>query len=500
MAESLLHLHPSAPKISPCTMVVFGAAGDLSRRKLYPALCNLRSYGVIPDGFAVIGVGRRDYSDEAYRAEVAKGLSEFVHDSGSKPGCEREVLKQTFFSAGDFDSLATYQKLKAKLEEVSGKCGTGANVIFYLATPPEAFSVIVERLGAAGLTRQSERGWRRVVIEKPFGRDLASAQALNRAIRSMLDEEQIYRIDHYLGKETVQNLLAVRFANGVFEPTWNRHYVDHVQISVAETLAVEGRGKYYDSAGVLRDMMQNHMFQLMALLAMEPPSSLGAEAVRNEKVKVFEAIRPFTPEEVDAHAVRGQYGGYRDEPDVARDSMTETFAALKLQINNWRWADVPFFLRSGKRLARRETEIVIQYRCPPLSLFPEDAAHQVESNRLVIRIQPDEGIALHVKAKVPGPTLNLATVRLDFSYRDFGHLPETTGYEQLLYDCMDGDSSLFHREDMVEAAWRIATPILDRWASRGDAALPIYAPGSWGPQEADRLIVREGRSWSHHHG
>jgi glucose-6-phosphate 1-dehydrogenase len=344
-----------------------------------------------------------------------------------------------------------------------------------------------------------------VVVEKPFGRDLDSALALNQDLRSVLKENQIYRIDHYLGKETVQNIFMFRFANGILEPIWNRRYVDHVQITVAESLGVEGRGGYYDSAGVLRDMIQNHMFQLLALVAMEPPATFEAEAVRNEKVKVLESIRPLQHEDILQAAVRGQYAqgffekskvpGYRQETRVAPLSMTETFAALKLHVENWRWAGVPFYLRSGKRLPERKTEIVIQFRRPPLMLFRQAGLQEIDPNRLIIEVQPHEGIRIEMKAKMPGPTMKPATVQLRFNYEDFGKTPDATGYERLLYDCMIGDSALFHRADMVEAAWRIATPILDLWSSLPARDFPNYAAGSWGPAAAEQLIARDGRAW-----
>jgi glucose-6-phosphate 1-dehydrogenase len=388
---------------------------------------------------------------------------------------------------------------------VAREHGTGGNVLFYLATPPNFFGEIVRRLGEAGLTREEHGAWRRVVIEKPFGRDLESARTLNAEIGRTLAESQIYRIDHYLGKETVQNIMVFRFANGLFEPIWNRRYVDHVQILVGETVGVEDRGGYYETAGVLRDMIQNHMFQLLALIAMEPPAAFEADAVRDEKVKVLKAIRPMRPEEVLTNTVRGQYGegilssqkvpAYRSEPKVSPTSTTETYAALRLHVENWRWAGVPFYLRSGKRLARRDTEIMIQFRRPPLLLFDQVGASTIEPNRLVLHIQPDEGIEIQMKAKRPGPTVHLNTVKLDFSYRDFGETRAATGYERLLYDAMVGDGTLFYRADMVETAWKIATPILDVWHTLPPRDFPNYAAGSWGPASAEALIKADGRAW-----
>ncbi len=480
-----------------CALVIFGAQGDLTRRKLMPALCNLADNGLLPESFAVIGVARGELSNEDFRGLMAE-------DHEGRPGESKawgRFVKNLHYSRGDFEDPATYQRVKEKLTQL----GAPKSVVFYLATPPDYFAVIVEQLGAAGLTTQGDGFFRRVIIEKPFGRDLASAQQLNRRLRAVLHEDQIYRIDHYLGKETVQNLLVFRFANGIFEPIWNRQYIDHVQILVGETLGVEGRGGYYDTAGVLRDMMQNHMFQLMTLVAMEPPSTLVGEGIRNEKLKVLEAIRPMGPEDL-ASAVRGQYAagkvhgeevpGYRSEPKVNPDSKTETFAALKLNLDNWRWAGVPFYLRSGKRLASRDTEISIQFRKPPLHLFRDTEVDQIGPNRLTIRIQPDEGITLRIKAKQPGPTIQVSSVNLDFSYKDFGELPQTTGYERLIHDCMLGDATLFHRADMVEEAWKVATPVLDYWASLPPSTMPLYAPQSWGPEAANPLIEGDGRKWT----
>jgi glucose-6-phosphate 1-dehydrogenase len=489
----------------PCTVVIFGAAGDLTKRKLIPALQNLASYGLLPRQCSVVGVARRPLGDNDFRAQMAADLQKYA-TSPTTPEAAAAFSARLHFVGGDIDDPAMYATLRDRLAEIRQRDGS-TNVLYYMATPPTAFGPLARGLAAAGLTDESTpgAGWRRVIIEKPFGHDLDSAVALNTELRAVLREKQIFRIDHYLGKETVQNLLVFRFANGVFEPVWNRRYIDHVQMTVAEELGVEGRGGYYDQAGVLRDMIQNHMFQLLALVAMEPPSSFHGEGVRNEKSKVLEAIRPMQPEEILAATVRGQYGeggrggtpvpAYRHEPNVAPNSKTETYAALKLQVDNWRWAGVPFYLRSGKRLARRSTEIVISFRRPPLLLFRRDV-DEIEPNRLVIRVQPDEGISLWVQAKRPGPTISLAPVKLDFSYKDFGAQLETTGYEQLLYDCMIGDATLFHRADMVEAAWKIATPVLDLWASLPARDFPNYASGSWGPEAADQLIARDGRRWS----
>jgi glucose-6-phosphate 1-dehydrogenase len=497
---------PQSPGLRPsppCTIVIFGAAGDLTKRKLLPALYNLKASGLLPRQLAIVGVTRKEKSHEQFREEQSKDIREFATRAVDDALWD-ELRSTLYYQAGEFTDPETYTKLKALLDEVSKTHGTGGNVLFYLATPPNFFGEIVTRLGQAGLARSEDGGWRRVVVEKPFGRDLDSARALNVELSRVLDESQIYRIDHYLGKETVQNIMVFRFANGLFEPVWDRRYVDHVQIMVAETVGVEDRGNYYETAGVVRDMIQNHMFQLLALVAMEPPTSFHADAVRDEKVKVLKAIRTMKPEDVLSRAVRGQYGpgeidgqpvhGYRSEPKVSPNSNTETYAALRLQVENWRWAGVPFYLRSGKRLARRDTEIMIQFRRPPLLLFDE-RVEQVEPNRIVLHIQPDEGIEIRMKAKHPGPSMELNTVKLEFSYKQFGETSAATGYERLLYDSMVGDSTLFHRADMVEEAWRIATPLVDVWASLPPRDFPNYAAGTWGPAAADALIGQDGRRW-----
>ncbi len=488
----------------PCAIVIFGAAGDLTKRKLLPALYNLKANGLLPRELAIVGVARKEKSHEQFREEQSKDIREFATTTVDD-GLWEELRRALYYQAGEFTDPGVYAKLATLLGEVALAQGTGGNVLFYLAIPPNFFGEVVRRLGQAGLTQEAGGAWRRVIIEKPFGRDLASAQALSAEIGAVLRERQIYRIDHYLGKETVQNIFVFRFANGLFEPIWNRQYIDHVQLMVAETVGVGDRGGYYETAGVVRDMIQNHMFQLLSLLAMEPPISFEADAVRNEKVKVLHAIRPMRNEEVLANAVRGQYGpgevdgqkavAYREEARVSRTSATETYAALKVFVENWRWAGVPFYLRSGKRLARRDTELVIQFRRPPLLLFEQAAIEEIEPNRLVMHIQPQEGIEIQIKAKHPGPAVRLETVKLDFSYTDFGETSAATGYERLLYDSMVGDTTLFHRTDMVEAAWRIATPILEVWESTPPSDFPSYPAGSWGPPAADQLIQRDGRRW-----
>jgi glucose-6-phosphate 1-dehydrogenase len=488
--------------------VIFGAAGDLTRRKLLPALYNLKANGLLPDDLAVIGVARRPKTHEQFREEQSAEIRQFATRE-VEDRLWAELRDALYYQPGDARDPETYGKLAALLQDVDARHARTGRVLFYLAVPPEFFADIAERLGHAGLLREEGTRWRRVIVEKPFGRDLESARDLNQRLRAVLEERQIYRIDHYLGKETVQNIMVFRFANGLFEPVWNRRYIDHVQIAVAEAVGVEDRGGYYEQAGVLRDMIQNHMFQLLALVAMEPPSSFEADAVRDERVKVLKSIRPMAPEDVLRHTARGQYGagevggepvpGYRDEPKVAPASATETYAAVKLDVENWRWAGVPFYLRSGKRLARRTTEIMIEFRRPPLLLFedaaPQSICEQLEPNRLVMHIQPEEGIAIQMKAKRPGPVMDLHTVKLDFSYKDFGDTGGATGYERLLCDCMVGDTTLFHRADMVEAAWKIATPILDVWQSLPPRDFPNYAAGTTGPAAADQLVERDGRRW-----
>jgi glucose-6-phosphate 1-dehydrogenase len=488
----------------PCAVVIFGSAGDLTKRKLLPALYNLKAAGLLPREFAIVGVARREKTHEQFREEQTRDIREFA-TAPVDDALWVELRDAIYFQSGELSDPAVYTQLADLLAEIAKRHGTGGNVLFYLAVPPSLFGEVVRRLGEAGLVRQDTDAWRRVIVEKPFGHDLDSARALSAELAAVLREDQIYRIDHYLGKETVQNIMVFRFVNGLFEPIWNRTYVDHVQLMVAETVGVEDRGNYYETAGVLRDMIQNHMFQLLALVAMEPPISFAADAVRDEKVKVLQAIRPMSAEEILDRTVRGQYGdgaigdqsvpAYRREAKVSPTSSTETYAALKLYVENWRWAGVPFYLRSGKRLARRRTEIVIEFRRPPLLLLEAAAVADIGPNRLVLHIQPEEGIELQVKAKRPGPKVRIETVKLDFSYKDFGQTSAATGYERLLYDCMTGDSTLFHRTDMVDAAWRIATPILEAWRCLIPPDFPNYPAGSWGPAAANELIEQDGRRW-----
>ncbi|MDP9120780.1 MAG: glucose-6-phosphate dehydrogenase [Acidobacteriota bacterium] len=487
-----------------CVLVIFGASGDLAKRKLIPALYNLGAGGFLPQQFAVVGISRSEMSDEDFRRKMSQDLHQF-ETVPVDPERLRWMSERLSYLAGEFDSPETFIRLKEKLGEVDKQWGTGGRYLFYLAIPPSQFAPVVQRLGESGLASEAGDSWRRVVLEKPFGHDLESARKLNRDIREVLDESQIYRIDHYLGKETVQNILAFRFANGIFEPIWNRRYIDHVQITVAETVGVEGRGGYYEEAGALRDMVENHMFQLVALTAMEPPISFAPDVVRDERVKILRAIRPIDPEDVLRSTVRGQYGpgtvdgkpvpAYRAEPHVSPQSPIETFVALKLSIDNWRWADVPFYLRTGKRLPRRVTEIAIQFKRAPFILFRETPVEQLEPNVLVLHIQPEEGISLRFEGKVPGPIMRLGQVRMAFQYEDyFGRTPET-GYETLLYDCMAGDSTLFQRSDLVEVGWSIVTPILDVWKALAPRSFPNYTANTWGPKAAEDLIQQDGRKW-----
>jgi glucose-6-phosphate 1-dehydrogenase len=484
-------------------MVIFGASGDLTKRKLFPALLNLARDGLLPRNFAVIGLARRPFSDADFRRKIAQDLRELMSQPVD-PAVWSWLEPRLFYLSGDLEDAATYRALAERLARCDRELDTGGNYLFYLSVAPNLFGDAARRLGEAGLTREDDGPWRRIIIEKPFGRDLASARALNRELRQELEERQIYRIDHYLGKETVQNLLVFRFANGIFEPLWNRRYIDHVQITVAETVGVEERGGYYDTAGALRDMVPNHLLQLVSHIGMEPPASLDADAIRDEQVKVLKSIQPFGPEVVPNRAVRGRYGageingkpvpGYRQEPGVPPDSKTETFVALKLNIDNWRWADVPFYLRTGKRLKRRHTEIVVQFRRAPHLLFRNTAIASCQANQLVLNIQPEEGVSLRFGAKVPGPVVRLGTVTMDFDYaHTFGDRP-STGYERLLYDCMIGDATLFQRADMVELGWSVVAPIQAAWQA-GSGDLVEYPAGSWGPAAARELLTRDGRQW-----
>jgi glucose-6-phosphate 1-dehydrogenase len=493
----------------PACIVVFGATGDLTHRKILPALYNLRRVGLLPPETTIVGFARRPYTDEQFRVDLKEAVSQHSRVP-LQDAIWDDFAAGIFYQQGEFHEPEAYKRLSQRLDELSASRGTRDNRLFYLATPPSLGPTIIEQLGHASLDAEGRtHGWSRIVIEKPFGQDLESARQLNRDVQRVFRESQVYRIDHYLGKETVRNLLVFRFGNGIFEPIWNRRYVDHVQITVAESLGVEGRGPFYEEAGATRDILQNHMMQLLSLVAMEPPIAFAADDLRNEKLRVLRAIdADWTEERITRDVVRGQYGpgwvggkpvpGYREEPKVAKDSTRETFVALKLHVQNWRWADVPFYLRTGKRLAKPATEISVQFKQPPLALFKGLRADP-EPNLLALRIQPDEGILLRFVAKVPGLGLDVRSVNMDFTYGSSFVSDAPEAYETLLLDAMLGDASLFTRADEVEAAWAVVTPIdraWDAWDQGGQRpAFPNYAAGSWGPEEADRLIERDGRRW-----
>jgi glucose-6-phosphate 1-dehydrogenase len=488
----------------PCVMVIFGAAGDLTRRKLIPALYNLAKYQLLSREFAVVGIARSGMTTEDFRKKISDEIKEFA-TSPLEPDLWEWFVRRLHYMHGNFGDKALYPKLKELLAKVDQDHSTHGNYFYYLATSADYFGPIIENLGENGLMAEDSQHWRRVIIEKPFGHDLESAKELNQQILKVADEKQIYRIDHYLGKETVQNILAFRFANGIFEPIWNRRYIDHVQISVAETVGVESRGSYYDQAGAMRDMVPNHIMQLITLTAMEPPVSFKADAVRDEQSKILHAIQPLSSEDVLSKTVRGQYGegvmngqrvpAYRSEPDVPPDSRTETFVAMKLQIDNWRWADVPFYLRTGKRMPARNTHVVIQFRRAPFVLFRDTPVENLMPNQLVLHIQPEEGISLRFAAKAPGPVMRLGGVDMNFEYADYFGQQPSTGYERLLHDCMIGDATLFQRADMVEAGWLVVSPVMDVWKALPPRNFPNYASGTWGPKEADELLERDGRRW-----
>jgi glucose-6-phosphate 1-dehydrogenase len=495
----------------PCVIVIFGATGDLTSRKILPAIYNLRRAGLLPAETAVVGYSRRPFTDTEFRDMMRKSAESFSRVK-VEAGLWDDFAEGIFYQPGQFADRGAFRDLAERLEQIDAARGTRGNRLFYLATPPSAYEEIVENLGRVGLHKEGERdkGWSRIVVEKPFGHDRESAGKLNDALVSVFDESQVYRIDHYLGKETVRNLMVFRFGNGIFEPLWNRRYVDHVQITVSEDVGVEGRGAFYEEAGATRDILQNHLLQLLTLVAMEPPIAFEADALRDEKVRVLRAIDPnWTEAHVRGNVVRGQYTAgwvgdkhveaYRDEDEVAPDSKVESFVALKLEIQNWRWADVPFYLRTGKRLARRATEIAIQFKLPPLMLFG-DSSTPPEPNLLAMRIQPDEGILLRFAAKVPELGLDVRSVNMDFTYGLSFTRDAPEAYETLLLDAMLGDASLFTRADEVEAAWGIVTPIIEQWhewdeKEEPDAGICFYEAGSWGPPRADELIEHDGRRW-----
>jgi glucose-6-phosphate 1-dehydrogenase len=491
-------------KPDPCSFIIFGVTGDLTHRLVIPALYNLAATDLLPDKFCVVGVARKAMSNDELRERLMKGLHQFatrpVDDAIAK-----RLLECVTCIAADPSDPASFDRLREQLEELEARRQTGGNRLFYLATPPDAFAPIIRELGRTGLLREEKGAWRRLVIEKPFGTDLASAKALNTELLKIVDEHQIYRIDHYLGKETVQNILVLRFANGMFEPIWNRNHIDHVQITVDEKIDVGHRGSFYDSTGALRDMVPNHLFQLLSLAAMEPPARFDAHAVRSEKAEVLAAIQ--TQSEADAlqNSVRGQYqggeigdsaiGDYCKTENVKPGSTTETYVALKLTIDNWRWAGVPFYLRTGKALGIKRTEVAIKFKQAPFAMFRDTPVDRLSQNYLVISIEPTEGITLQFNTKVPGPTISIDGVEMKFRYKDYFQAEPSTGYETLIYDCMIGDNILFQRADSVEAGWQAVQPFLDAWKKAGAKGLERYKAGSEGPADAEELLRRDGRSW-----
>jgi glucose-6-phosphate 1-dehydrogenase len=493
-----------AKPAGPCVLVIFGITGDLTKRLLFPALYNLARYKLLPEHFGVAGVALTDIDEQQLRDRFTEDLKQAIGPEADLDTIYWLVSRLRYVPS-DFESARGWDRLHSVLAGFDRDSATGGNYLFYLATAPQFFLTLTSRLAEEGLLNEAEGRWRRVIIEKPFGHDLQSARELNRELLKLAREEQIYRIDHYLGKETVQNIMVFRFGNGVFEPVWNRRYIDHVQITVAESVGVERRGRYYDRTGALSDMVPNHLVHLLALTAMEPPSSFSPAALQNEQVKVLESVPPINPEECSACVVRGQYtrgsvedisvAAYREEAFVEPDSKTETYVALKVAIDNWRWAGVPFYMRTGKRLRRRNTELVIQFRNPPFALFRRSGAPTPRPNRLVIGIQPKEHICLEFEAKVPGPVIDTRVVDMHFDYRYYFGVENRTGYETLLYDAMIGDSSLFKRADMVEAGWAVVQPILDAWAAGRGGDLHEYPAGTDGPVAAEEIMRRDGRHW-----
>jgi len=487
----------------PCAIVLFGASGDLAKRKVIPAMYDLAQNDSLGERYAILGFARTPMTDDSFRGTVGEAAKTISEVGPIDPAKWDAFASNLFYCPGDYADQNSYAQLAKRLAEIDAEKKLGGNRLFYLSTPPEVYPDIVEHLGQAGLARPSSPdSWVRIIIEKPFGRDLASAKELNKIVLNVFEEKQVYRIDHYLGKDTVQNLLVLRFGNGIFEPLWNRNYVDHVQITASETLGVERRGGFYETAGALRDMIQSHVLQLTSLVAVEPPASFDANAVRNEKLKVLQSIRPFNLEMVAQSVVRGQYSpgkfgnqtvaGYRDEPHVSKGSRTETFVSMRVLIDNWRWAGVPFYLRTGKRLAKRTTEIMIQFKRAPHIVFRDK---DVQANRLVLNIQPTEGICISFGAKRPGTEMSIGNVAMDFNYiKAFGN-GSRSAYATLLNDCLRGDATLFDRGDSVEAAWSLVEPILDVWSAAKTATVPEYPSGSWGPKESDQLLERDARQW-----
>jgi glucose-6-phosphate 1-dehydrogenase len=492
----------------PCTVILFGASGDLAKRKVIPAMYDLAIHRALGARYAIVGFSRTAMTDDSFRATVGDAAKSISEVGPIDPQQWSDFASNLFYSQGDYGKPESYAGLAKRLKEISESKNLGGNRLFYLSTPPEVYEDIIEQIGKAGLNKPSSPdSWVRIIIEKPFGRDLASAKELNQKVLCVFEEKQVYRIDHYLGKDTVQNLLVLRFGNGIFEPLWNRNYVDHVQITAGETLGVERRGGFYETTGALRDMIQSHVLQLTSLVAVEPPASFDANSVRNEKLKVLQSIRPFNIDMMAHSVVRGQYGpgkigdkdvpGYRQEPGVAANSHTETFVAAKVLIDNWRWAGVPFYLRTGKRLAKRSTEIVIEFRGAPHMVFRDKG---IEPNRLILNIQPDEGISVSFGAKRPGTEMNIGNVTMKFSYQEGFGEPTRSAYATLVNDCVRGDATLFDRGDNVEAAWSLVDPILEVWSATRSAHVPQYPAGSWGPRESDALIESDGRHWHNPNG
>ncbi|MEA2881838.1 MAG: glucose-6-phosphate 1-dehydrogenase [Bradyrhizobium sp.] len=499
---------PEAPskqkKPDPCCFIIFGVTGDLTHRLVIPALYNLAAADLLPDKFCVVGIARKAMSNEALRDSLMQGLRQFATRPVDEAIATRLLQCVTSIEADPKDPLS-FDRLREQLEKLEAARGTGGNRLFYLATPPDAFAPIARELGRTGLLKEEAGAWRRLVVEKPFGTDLESAKALNAELLKIVDEHQIYRIDHYLGKETVQNILVLRFANGMFEPIWNRNHIDHIQVTVNEKLGVGHRGSFYDATGALRDMVPNHLFQLLSLVAMEPPIRFDAHSVRSEKADVLAAIQTWSEQDALRNSVRGQYEGgniddnelpaYRDTEDVGPNSTTETYAALKLVIDNWRWAGVPFYLRTGKALGMKRTEVAIKFKQAPFAMFRDTDVERLSQNYLVISIEPTEGITLQFNTKVPGPTISIDGVEMKFRYKDYFKAEPATGYETLIYDCMIGDNILFQRADSVEAGWQAVQPFLDAWKKAGARGLETYQAGSEGPACGDELLKRDGRSW-----
>lgn len=485
-----------------CVMVIFGIAGDLTKRLLFPALCNLGSAGLLDENFNILGVAIDEYTTESFREQLSKDVSEFVVDPAAKVYA-KELINHVHYITGDFATDETYKKINATLSKLVTQ-NASKSCLFYFAVPPSFIEVISTKLSAAGLLTEGDNYFRRMIIEKPFGHDLESAKKLDKLLLSLANDNQIFRIDHFLGKETVENLLVLRFSNGFFEPVWNRLYIDQIQITVAEKLGVELRGNYYEKAGALRDMVPNHLLQMLSLITMEPPSSFSSNNIRQEKAKVLNAMRIMTPEDVLSQAVRGQYGpgeidntkviGYRAEPNVAPNSNTETYVAMKLLCDNWRWLHVPFYIRTGKRLAMQQSEIVVQFKSGPSELFSH-AGHKIEHNLLHIFIQPEEGISLRFNSKIPGHSLNIGQVNMAFKYSDYFGIKPETGYETILYECMNGDHLLFNDAEMIEIGWALVQPMIDVWSAITPRDFPNYEAGSRGPKAADELLLKDGRKW-----